>query len=245
MEKETRHDLKISGVGSASGGIFNNVIIEGKGNISGDLDCADFQTNGVSSINGSIKSITGRINGKSEIKGKLEAKEFKISGSSKIHDNVSVKEIKIEGSASLSGSLSAEEVKIQGGVKVKGDCQAEIFSAKGAFTIGGLLNAGNIEVILYGGSQAREIGGEKINIRKEKANRIISFFESMLAFGRGLSTDTIEGDDIYLEYTRAKVVRGNNVSIGPGCVIELVEYRNIFQQVRDATVTEHRKLNPE
>lgn len=38
--------------------------------------------------------------------------------------------------------------------------------------------------------------------------------------------ETIEGDDIHLELTRARVVRGNNVSIGSGCDIDLVEYKN-------------------
>jgi hypothetical protein len=58
-----------------------------------------------------------------------------------------------------------------------------------------------------------------------------------------LDTETIEGDDIYLEYTRVKVVRGSNVKIGKGCEIELVEYENNFQQDREAKVNDSKKIN--
>ena len=40
-----------------------------------------------------------------------------------------------------------------------------------------------------------------------------------------LTTELIEGDEIYLENTNAKIVRGNNITIGEGCNIGLIEYR--------------------
>jgi len=242
MERESRHDLNISGVVSASGGTFNHVIINGEGKINGDIDCIDFKINGVSDVYGNVKMRTGKINGKAVIGGNLASEEFKISGSSEIGGNLAVKEIKIEGSADIKGSVSAEEVEIKGGFKVKGDCEAEVFVSKGAFTIGGLLNAGNIDILLYGNCKVKEIGGEKINIRKDKANKIIRFIESIFPFSTELSTEIIEGDDIYLENTRAKVVRGNDVSIGPGCDIELVEYKNNFKQVKEAKVKNNKKV---
>ncbi|MCL6576409.1 hypothetical protein [Kyrpidia sp.] len=42
--------------------------------------------------------------------------------------------------------------------------------------------------------------------------------------------ETIEGDDIYLENTRARVVRGTRVQIGPGCQIGLLEYSEDFSK---------------
>ena len=51
-----------------------------------------------------------------------------------------------------------------------------------------------------------------------------------------LVADIIEGDDIYLENTHAKVVRGNNITLGPGCEIAFVEYKNDFKQDKEATV---------
>jgi hypothetical protein len=48
--------------------------------------------------------------------------------------------------------------------------------------------------------------------------------------------DTIEGDDIYLEHTTAKVMRGDTVDIGDGCEIDLVEYRTDLKKTPDASV---------
>jgi len=137
------------------------------------LDCIELKINGVSEIQGNVRAKTGKINGRAGIKGNLESEEFKVSGYSDFHGNVQVKEIKIEGSVEIKGNLSGEEVEIKGGLKVKGDCEAEVFVLKGTVTIGGLLNAGNIDICLYGSSQAKEIGGEKIRIRKDKANNCL------------------------------------------------------------------------
>jgi len=51
-----------------------------------------------------------------------------------------------------------------------------------------------------------------------------------------LKVDIIEGDDVYLENTIAKIVRGDNINLGPGCKIELVEYKNNFKQDKAAEV---------
>jgi cytoskeletal protein CcmA (bactofilin family) len=39
-----------------------------------------------------------------------------------------------------------------------------------------------------------------------------------------VEADTIEGDEIFLENTRARIVRGKKITIGEGCEIETVEY---------------------
>lgn len=59
---------------------------------------------------------------------------------------------------------------------------------------------------------------------------------------RGLRCSIIEGDDIYLEDTRSKIVRGNNVTIGRGCEIELVEYKNEIHIYDDQCAKEIKKV---
>ena len=57
-----------------------------------------------------------------------------------------------------------------------------------------------------------------------------------------LSCNLIEGDNVYLENTIAKTVRGNNVTIGPGCKIELVEYKNNLKMDDEVKVSTHKKM---
>ena len=78
------------------------------------------------------------------------------------------------------------------------------------FSVGGLLNAGTVTIRLYGGCDAHDIGGETIDVRLAQPWVFLPFLGE-----RNLTADSIEGDTIYLENTRAKVVRGANVTIGP------------------------------
>jgi cytoskeletal protein CcmA (bactofilin family) len=116
-----------------------------------------------------------------------------------------------------------------------------VFAARGIFEIGGLLNAGQLDIKLYRDCRAKEIGGEKIRIRKASLLHAFSFFFKPSPHAR-LTASVIEGDDIYLENTTAKAVRGNRVTIGPGCKIGTVEYKEHFEQKKDSIVNQNYKV---
>jgi len=244
MGEGTRNDLKIAGSTTVAGGIFNRVTIAGQAEINGNLDCIDFKVTGSSEVKGNLKAETLKVSGSAAIEGNLQSDEVKISGSFTSRGGLSVKKINISGSADIAGDISAEEVQVSGSLATKSDCEAESFVAMGSVTIGGMLNAGNIDIKHYGSSRAKEIGGEHIIVRTHVTlglHKIIKLFHPPSKF----TAETIEGDDIHLEYTRAKVVRGNNVHIGPGCEVDLVEYKDTFQQDREATVKEQKRMSPE
>lgn len=244
MENEVRSDLKISGAGSALGGRFNNVNISGSANINGDLDCNSFNTSGSSKVNGNIKTKGLVVSGSSKIKGNIEAEELKINGSVDIEGNVKSEGFKISGRAKINGNLSAQKISISGGINISKDCEAEEFNAHGSFEIGGLLNAGTIKVKTGGRCYAKEIGGENIEIREHNSvlsiiNKLINTIFSNFS---SVTCDIVEGDNIYLENTIAKVVRGNNINIGTGCKIDLVEYKNELKVIDNGYVKERRKI---
>jgi cytoskeletal protein CcmA (bactofilin family) len=228
MVNNSRNDLRINGVGSSSGGSYNFVQINGKGDINGDLECDELQVNGLGCVHGNVKTGSARTAGKSEIDGNLDGQE-----------------IIIDGMTEIGGSIKADKVENRGMLKVNKDCGSESFRSQGGFTIGGLLNAGKIDIELYVSSSAREIGGEEIQIRAGTAFGLKKFLNSIfpaIQFNRGLSADSIEGDSVYLENATVKVVRGRDVKIGPGCQIGTVEYRNTFHKDGSATIKEDRKI---
>jgi len=45
-----------------------------------------------------------------------------------------------------------------------------------------------------------------------------------------------------VEYTKAEVIRGKKVEIGPGCEIGLVEYNEQFHCAKDASVKKQIKI---
>lgn len=236
--------LKISGAGSANGGKYDEVRISGAGEVKGDIECRLFKTSGASEVKGNVKAQSFEISGASEIKGSVDAEYMKISGASEINGDVTTKDIRVSGSSEIKGALRAETVTLKGACEIEKDCEAEDFKAYGGFEIKGLLNAGNIEIKIWGGCSVKEIGGEKIDIRI--GNEGVFGFTKMISMffskPKGLETDLIEGDEIYLEETKAKVVRGNNIVIGEGCEIELVEYMGDLRVIANGRVNEQRKI---
>ena len=87
MEQSAIHDLKIFGVGRASGGEFNEVLITGQGDVEGNIVCAKFSLNGEGTVNGSVKTGEGSILGTSTINGALDADRCKIVGTVRIGGN--------------------------------------------------------------------------------------------------------------------------------------------------------------
>ncbi len=230
MANNSMNDLRINGLGSSSGGKFNLVQINGKGDITGDLECRDLQINGLAHLDGNVKADTVRVSGKSDFRGD-------ISGQSMI----------IDGMTDVSGTVKVETVENRGMLRVAKDCGSEVFSSQGGFTVGGLLNAGKIDISVYAQCKAREIGGENIEVRVGGGLSIRKFIGSLfpgLPLNPVLNADTIEGDNVYLENTTAKVVRGQNIKIGPGCQIGVVEYRGSYYKdpVAGTSVNESRKI---
>ncbi|MFD0678063.1 MULTISPECIES: hypothetical protein [unclassified Paenibacillus] len=242
---DVRGDLIISGSGSTAGGIFDNVKINGEGTISGDIESNEFKTNGSSRTQGNVKSKVIKVNGIARIEGNVEAEQLNVNGQSDIGGDVAVRSLKLQGKSEIGGNLTGDLLEIGGELKVQRDCAAETFLYKGSFLISGMLNAGKIDIQLFGPCKVREIGGETISVKRTglglSLHKIIhSLF--IPGFEDRLNVDTIEGDDIYLEYTTAKVVRGNRINIGPGCEINHVEYKDHFEQIKGTQVKEFSKI---
>lgn len=121
MNEPVRHHLNISGVASASGGIFDDVRIQGVGKIHGDVDCNLCRIEGVASIFGNVKSKKMRVRGKAHIEGNVTGEEVRIEGDCTIDGNCEAERIQSSGSFTVEGLMSADEIHIRlhGGAHVK------------------------------------------------------------------------------------------------------------------------------
>lgn len=146
------------------------------------------------------------------------------------------------GDCHIGGALKGDSIKIYGDVKVGTNCEAEVFVCSGSFQIGEMLNAELVDITLYGNCRVSEIGGKDIEVRINPKN--FSILKMLFAVGnrrRRLKADVIEGDNLYLEATDAKVVRGKNITIGEGCEIERVEYSDSLNVIKGGSVKEQIK----
>lgn len=238
METKNRGDLVINGFGSSNVGHFNQVRINGKGTVNNDLVCTKFDCNGSGMVIGNVFAQTAKINGNGKINGNIESQSLRIDGSAKISNNLFVKKLKVAGKATVGGKIKSDEIYVRGRLTVEEDCEAETFNAESQFAIGGLLNADKIDIKLFGDCKAKEIGGQTIVIKHK--NSLLGLFKSILP--TQLETELIEGDRIEIENTKAAIVRGNNISIGPNCTIDVVEYSGEFSMDKKSIVKEIREV---
>ena len=231
-------NLIINGSGSYPGGRYDKISIRGEGTIVNDVESATFHVYGTSEAVENVKTGSVKVFGEAEVKGNMEAQDTLVMGTMMVGGNAHLNKIKIFGLLEVGERLTGDEANIKGSISVNGDVEYETFDSSGGFEIKGLLTAETIKVGLrFGQSSAEEIGGGKITVKKRS--------NSLLPFGKevgSLIAKVIEGDDIYLENTKADIVRGNKVKIGPGCQIGVVEYRDDFTHDPKATIKTTTKI---
>jgi cytoskeletal protein CcmA (bactofilin family) len=238
----TKGDIKIAGAGTVATGTYRLVSVSGTATITGDVECETLKVSGSADGRGSLKADKVTVSGTIAYSGGVEAQDMRVSGSANIGESLKGGMLNVSGSARVGGDLVGETVQIHGALTVDGDCEAERFSGEGGFTIGGLLNAGAIDVTLWGPCRVREIGGEAISVRFGRGSfrRLVAMF--VPEWDTRLTCESIEGDDVRLEHTTARTVRGGSVVLGPNCDIGLVEYTGSYSAAPDAKVKEARKV---
>lgn len=199
-----------------------------------EQDRIDLTISGVGQAAGGTYQLVN-IQGVGTVHGDVDCVDCKVDGVATVHGNVCGKNVRMKGKAYVQGTLTAELIHLEGQVKVNGDCSAEKFMSTGSCKVNGLLNAGDVYLQLFGPCYVSEIGAGTIRVEKERGR---SLFRRL----KKLSVETIEGDEIYLEHTRAKVVRGNRVVIGDGCEVDLVEYRTHLEHHSNAHVGRQTKI---
>lgn len=226
------NNLTVHGSGSYGGGTYGNVKINGEATISGDLDCNRYKILGTSTVKGNTKTKELIIMGESKLDGDVDVNRAKIYGQCNIHGDTTIQENHLKGILQIDGKYRGNIADIKGELIVKGNVEVENFTSSGTFKINGLLNAEEIHINpRFSKSYAKEIGGEKISIRKK--SELGNLF--LRQHGK-VEADVIEGDNIYLEHTTANIVRGTHVEIGAGCNIQVVECSGTYKEVKNTTV---------
>ena len=238
------NDLKVNGSMRLSGGVYDNAAVNGALEINGALKCRELAVNGMLNVNGNLHAVSAVIRGRLDVEGNMEAKSLDTKGKTDIEGDAKIGEIRIEGALDAEGAVEADKITVRGHFMSEKGCNAEEFTAPGRFRIEGLLNAENINCELYSKSYAEEIGGREITIREGRGlnNWLKNIFPGFNILDGRLVAGTIEGDTVKIENTNANIVRATDVTIGEGCEIMLVEYKNSLKTAPGSKVKESRKI---
>lgn len=223
METTTYHDLKLVGNTSSAGGQFRHIKITGESVLSGDV------------IAESIKCI-----GEMEIKGNLQVqKKMKLTGECKVHGSIQSESLVAIGDIQVV-SVRGSRVKVSGHIKVDHSCEVETLKLHGWLEVGELISAEQLHLNLHGPCRAQEIGGGTITVTRSPLSKIKRMFT--LQDAGTLRANLIEGDVVHLEHVTADIVRGTRVTLGIGCKIGRLEYRESLEKHPKAEVSSEVKI---
>ena len=231
--------IKTSGSFHSDGDILCSGEAESSGSFQcgGDFKAESYRSSGSAHIKQDMTIGTLASSGSLSLEGSVVGGDIHTSGSFRVKGGMQGGNLSVSGSASFEGSVKSEKTESSGSLQIGGDCEAERFASTGKVVIGGLLNAEDIQMkIAKSDCRIGEIGGERIEIRRSPyVWMLVPMVNGMLV------TNSIEGDEIYLENTKAKIVRGKHVKIGCGCEIDEVEYSETFDCAVDAVVRASQK----
>lgn len=246
---EELRNVNISGTGKINGGKFAEVNISGLGQILGDVEANRIEISGMGTIKGNTKVQRLLVSGNGTVEGLLEGSELNTSGNFKVNGPVKFQEISIQGRARFNDLVKADTVSITGYLSIGQNLEAESFTCNGSFSIDGLLNSNKIDVEINGFCYAREIGGDEIFVKCTPLtpwhflHKIITPFLGPKRELDKLTSEVLEGTIVNISNTNAKIVRGNDVRIGPGCNIGVVEYTGKLEVDERAVVGKQTKIS--
>lgn len=219
-------DMVVAGLGTFDGGVYDKVRIDGVAFVKGDVQCDRFICNGSGKLNGSVSAHSMDVNGLASFGSHVQAQQIKVCGKANIDGDLLGEELRVDGSVSVSTNCEMHSIDVHGRLSVDRDIRATRFNTNGSFRAGNQVLAEYVRIELNGHCEARELRAKQIEAVRGYVKKN-SFLGAMFqAFGQQplLEAQLIEGDSIRLEQTHASLVRGRQVSIGPGSQISRVEY---------------------
>ncbi|MCS6903353.1 MAG: polymer-forming cytoskeletal protein [Candidatus Bipolaricaulota bacterium] len=260
--------VTVAGSGRIEGDVDANLIkTAGSCRIDGDVKTKELKTAGSCRVSGDVRAERMRTVGSCIVEGDVYADEINVAGTQvvecsvkakgitsagllKVTNDVEAEKFLSRGGFEIGGLLSAEEIKIElGGGKVTeiGGTRIEVRRRGRAFW--GWRREPRVHLYLERGRGSEgllESIFEELGQIGEEVERAVS--ESLghtFGWSRGsgyLEAETIEGDEIFLENTKARAVRGKKIQIGEGCEIESVEYSESLEIAPGAQVKEQKRV---
>jgi hypothetical protein len=225
MSDKKGNNLKIIGESSTGGGSFDKMRVMGDCSIQGDVRAKNCKVMGECTINGNLSCGYFHNMGETDITGSLKANEIRLIGQTHVKEQCFVREGSVFGELNCEKDIAGKTMHIRGMVRSRGNMTLDQLDMKGGIFVDGLLDCPAIDILLRfdADNYIHAIGTSKIKIRRKH-----SLFKNAPVVN--FQADAIEGNDLDLEYTTARIVRGKHVAIGTGCKINRVEYTDGYRK---------------
>lgn len=179
------------------------------------------------------------INGVATAEGPLEAGQLDIDGVFNARSDLNCSTLKTTGVSTIDGNLRCSLIDASGVVTVHGSkVEADRIICDGVLSTDGQVSADVIDA--QGFINAKEIVGDRISIQSYTRS---FFFRMWVKLKEAVGShdyskvDLIEATTINLRGVHAHKVSGNDITIGPACVIETVDASGKLYIDQNAQVT--------
>lgn len=234
-------DLKIEGIGSYSGGIFDSVSVDGVATINGDVSAKDFENDGVLTLNGDLDCKSLSCDGVMTISGQTGAEKIEIDGVMTFRKDLHCNSFSCDGTSTINGSMRAVNMEIDGTICLNGPVNTESFSCDGTATVNGHMICQS-----FASSGCVTITGNKFEGTEIKGDGVLSapsaeISADIVDFEGRISASEIVGDSITIHshgkifallgmkshFSQARLIEATNVRLS-GVVADEVNGENVY-----------------
>ncbi|MGL4742407.1 MAG: hypothetical protein ACRC41_16710 [Sarcina sp.] len=222
-----------NGIGHCCGGSYEDLNINGIVKIEDDIIAQNMSCNGIARVKGIVKVTDLNIDGVLKQFGDLDVENLNVNGRVTTTGNIKINNLRGCGELKSSSSIVTDIVNFRGSLSSCGDFTASEFNVRGCVrNIEGLLNSEIIDITFEYGGYINEIGGSVVKITKNRNNKFFSKLKPKI-----LKVNSIDADDISLEFSKVGTINGHNIVVGDGCIIDKIEYTGRLEISPNSKVT--------
>ncbi len=206
-----------------------------------EVDAELLHVSGVLTVSGETRAERAKFSGAATMQKNLHAGDITVSGAADVAGDITADEISVSGAMEVDGDTTADEISVSGSLSVRGithtdtfECsgsvqletaQADQFEASGAVKvatltadsvqISGAIEAGRVEADdsrfgLAGDSVISRLVSSSIVVTQRRPDGF-------------LRAESIEGDDVVLDYVDVERVVGDHVQLGANARVGVVQ----------------------
>ena len=236
-------NVSITGSGKISEGEYTDIKIGGCGKLIGEVTCAHLSCSGKASGDKLICSGSVDISGSASFKESVKTQTLDVCGKFICNGSLEAEHsIKARGYIECGGSIICDNLTISGALKSGCDVTVKSADISGSVTCEKIVSEGEITITFDGSISADNIRGGRITVTPSKTKKLLKRFPLVRTMVKNAAVSSIEGDTVDIEHTDCLQVIGNNVSIGKGCCVALVQYRESFTVTKGAKVDKYEKI---
>lgn len=239
--------IHFRGIGNVKSGKYEDVIIDGIAKIKGAICSNSICINSKSTIKGSVTTGSTIVNGACNIKGDISSNLLNNSGYLKVKGKSICKDITNHGKYSTTSEIKSEVFTSDGVVKSRSDIEVQKFIANGPIIIKGMLQADTADITVKGVGFINQIKAKIVHTGKLRdvrlrpsvdilARLVLAPLSGIKITLNRININMIEGTLVDISFTNAELIRGEKVTIGPGCRVNRVEYAKSIEVSEDSYI---------